>query len=105
MTARLPDLSLCAGEPIRVPGAIQPHGWMAVLAGDGRLAAYSANWRNVDRAAQAAAMVAPRLGPNDAGEGPAALGRIEVQGQLLDASGHRVGEGVEATRKSERKGM
>ena len=28
----LPDLAQCANEPIRIPGAIQPHGRMAVLA-------------------------------------------------------------------------
>ena len=39
------DLAHCATEPIRVPGAIQPHGRLAVLdAADGRLLAYSANW-------------------------------------------------------------
>ena len=41
----LPDLSQCATEPIRVPGAIQPHGRVAVLhARDASLLAYSANW-------------------------------------------------------------
>src|SRR3954464_7725420 len=45
MNAPLPDLAQCAREPIRVPGAIQPHGWMVALdAGTRRLVAHSANW-------------------------------------------------------------
>lgn len=92
MNAPLPDLLLCAQEPIRVPGAIQPHGWMAVLSSQGRLAAWSANWRNADRAAEAAALVRDRLGDLQAGEGPAALGCIELGGTALDVAGHRSGE-------------
>jgi two-component system, chemotaxis family, sensor kinase Cph1 len=39
-----PDLAQCAIEPICSPGAIQPHGRMAVLdARDGHPLAYSAN--------------------------------------------------------------
>ncbi|HEY1230307.1 MAG TPA: hypothetical protein VGF26_23610, partial [Ramlibacter sp.] len=53
MNSQLPDLALCAQEPIRIPGAIQPHGWMAIVAADGRLAGYSANWAGADRAAHA----------------------------------------------------
>ena len=31
MNADTPDLDACASEPIRVPGAIQPHGRLLVL--------------------------------------------------------------------------
>jgi len=92
MNAPLPDLALCAQEPIRVPGAIQPHGWMAVLAGDGRLAAWSANWRNADRAAEAVSLVRERLAQLQAGDAPAAIGRIDLGGAPLDVIGHRSGE-------------
>ncbi len=35
----------CATEPIRIPGSIQPSGWMAILAvEDGHLIAHSENW-------------------------------------------------------------
>lgn len=35
----------CASEPIRVPGAIQPHGWLlSVDAADAAVAAWSDNW-------------------------------------------------------------
>lgn len=92
MNALLPDLALCAQEPIRVPGAIQPHGWMAVLGHDGRLAAWSANWRNADRAAEAVSLVRDRLAELQGGDGPAAIGRIELGGLPLDVVGHRSGE-------------
>jgi light-regulated signal transduction histidine kinase (bacteriophytochrome) len=92
MNARLPDLSLCASEPIRVPGAIQPHGRMAVLGADGALVAWSANWPDADTAWRAAGLVAGRLALVDEGEGPAALGRIEFGGAPFDVLGHRSGE-------------
>ncbi|TFY98347.1 ATP-binding protein [Ramlibacter humi] len=93
MNAQLPDLSLCAQEPIRLPGAIQPHGWMAVLDSQGKLAAWSANWRNADRAAEAAALVLRgQLEDLFGGDGPAALGRIDVDRTPLDVVGHRSGE-------------
>jgi light-regulated signal transduction histidine kinase (bacteriophytochrome) len=95
MNAPLPDLSLCAQEPIRVPGAIQPHGWMTVLDAQGKLLAWSANWRNVDRAAQAASLVVQgRLDELLAGDGPAALGVVELDGRPLDVVGHRSGERI-----------
>ncbi|TFZ07024.1 GAF domain-containing protein [Ramlibacter henchirensis] len=92
MNALLPDLAVCAQEPIRVPGAIQPHGWMTVLSAQGKLLAWSANWRNADRAGEAAALVRDNLGALQGGEGPAALGRIELHGTGLDVGGHRNGE-------------
>jgi light-regulated signal transduction histidine kinase (bacteriophytochrome) len=92
MSARLPDLALCAQEPIRVPGAIQPHGWMVVLGPGGAVEAHSANWSGPDQAAQAATMVRDRIPALEGGEGPASLGRIEVQGQALDVLAHRSGE-------------
>ena len=50
----LPDLAQCADEPIRSPGAVQPHGRMAVLAADdGRLLAYSGNWASEQEAREA----------------------------------------------------
>jgi light-regulated signal transduction histidine kinase (bacteriophytochrome) len=86
----LPDLSFCATEPIRVPGAIQPHGWMAVLGADGRLAAHSANW-DAAAARAAVALVADRLDllAEGADEEPAALGSIVRDGHALDVVGHR----------------
>jgi two-component system, chemotaxis family, sensor kinase Cph1 len=94
MNALLPDLALCAQEAIRLPGAIQPHGWMVVLSADGRLEAWSANWRDSDRAAEAAAMVRDRLPELQSGDGPAALGRIELHGTPLDVIGHLSGQRV-----------
>ena len=93
MSSLLPDLSLCAQEPIRIPGAIQPHGWMAIVAADGRLAGHSANWDDADRAAHAVRMVADRASAIEASdEGPAALGSIDLDDQTLDVLGHRTGD-------------
>ncbi|HZY16889.1 MAG TPA: ATP-binding protein [Ramlibacter sp.] len=91
MNAPLPDLVLCAEEPIRVPGAIQPHGWMVVLDGEGSLVGYSANWRDAQQAQQALALVREALGGLDDGEAPAPLGVVEVDGRALDVLAHRRG--------------
>ncbi|WP_427914455.1 ATP-binding protein [Ramlibacter sp. MMS24-I3-19] len=93
MNSPLPDLSLCAQEPIRIPGAIQPNGWMVIVDADGRIAGYSANWADADRAAHAVRLVEGRAGAIEAnGEGPASLGSIELGGQTLDVLGHRTGD-------------
>ena len=92
MSTPLPDLALCADEPIRVPGAIQPHGRLVVLSDDGaRVVAYSANWDS-----PAAAQAAVRASRLDAaslreGEAPMALGRVELAGRVMHASAHRQG--------------
>jgi two-component system, chemotaxis family, sensor kinase Cph1 len=92
MNAALPDLAVCAQEPIRVPGAIQPHGWMAVASPDGRLVAHSANWHGADQARQAVRQVHARLAALLPGEGPASLGTVDAGGQPLHALGHRSAE-------------
>ncbi|MBC5783590.1 GAF domain-containing protein [Ramlibacter sp. USB13] len=91
----LPDLSQCADEPIRTPGAIQPHGRLVVLTADtGRLVAYSANWPS-DAAAREALSMLPvdslRLQP---GSGPAWLGSLPLEGRTWDAAAHRQGDHV-----------
>ena len=92
MNAPLPDLLLCAQEPIRVPGAIQPHGWMAVLSDRGQLVGYSANWRDEAAASQAVSLVAGRVPAIEGmGEGPASLGTVDMGGQVLHVLGHRRG--------------
>ncbi|MCG2593640.1 ATP-binding protein [Ramlibacter sp. XY19] len=88
----LPDLAQCASEPIRVPGAIQPHGRMVVLsAGDGALLAFSANWAGADEAREAAAAL-----PIDAnvlvdGAGPSWVGSLQWQSRAWDVTAHRQG--------------
>ncbi|MGE4241440.1 ATP-binding protein [Ramlibacter sp.] len=87
------DLAQCADEPIRVPGAIQPHGWLVVLSADGtRLLAYSTNWKSVEaaRAAVKAAAIDPASLRD--GEAPAGLGRLQLEGRRVHASAHRLGE-------------
>jgi chemotaxis family two-component system sensor kinase Cph1 len=93
MNQPLADLRACAEEPIRVPGAIQPHGRMVVLPiGDRRLAAYSANWPDRE-SAWAAAAAATANGFDSAvlrpGEAPTSLGVIALRGENLHVSAHR----------------
>ncbi len=87
----LPDLSSCDAEPIRVPGAIQPHGWMVVLDAGGALVGCSANWPSPVHARLVAAEVAPAC--TDLGDdGPVALARVRVDGlPPLDVLAHRSG--------------
>ncbi|RYY96342.1 MAG: histidine kinase, partial [Comamonadaceae bacterium] len=91
----LPDLAQCASEPIRVPGAIQPHGRMTVLsATDGRLLAYSANWKDENAVRDALAMLplaALKLQP---GNGPTWLGSLPLDGRTHDAAVHQQGDCV-----------
>jgi two-component system, chemotaxis family, sensor kinase Cph1 len=89
MQPRPPDLQKCADEPIRIPGAVQPHGRMVVLDAAGGLAAYSANWESDEAArsaARAAAIDGILLKPNEA---PSSLGVIPVHGEALHVSAHR----------------
>ncbi len=90
-----PDLAQCADEPIRVPGAIQPHGWMVVLsAHGGRLLAHSDNWPGAAAAGLAIAHVRPWIARLVPGEAPEPLGQVRVDGRMLDVSAHRAGEQV-----------
>lgn len=85
-TPALPDLDDCASEPIRVPGAIQPHGRMVVLDGSGRVCVYSANWPGLAPAADAVASLAlSGLVERDA---PKALGNLTLDGASFTASAH-----------------
>ena len=91
----LPDLAQCAVEPIRVPGAIQPHGRMAVLsAHDGKLLAYSANWPSEDAARRAADMLPLDLDRLPTQTSPAWLGNLPLEGRTHDVAAHRVGDHV-----------
>jgi chemotaxis family two-component system sensor kinase Cph1 len=88
-----PDLQSCASEPIRVPGAIQPHGRMLVLgAGDRRLVAHSDNWATRDAAARALAALDGVLPAPVAGEAPVSIGAVVLDGQAFDGAAHRSGD-------------
>lgn len=91
----LPDLAQCADEPIRTPGAIQPHGRMLVLAADtGRLQAFSANWDSEAEARQALATLAIDSGRLQDGHGPTWMGTLPIGGRTYDAAAHRQGASV-----------
>jgi two-component system, chemotaxis family, sensor kinase Cph1 len=91
-------LDSCAGEPIRVPGAIQPHGWLLTVAvSDGAVVAWSDNWIELLGASPSEMLgrLAAERQPDWArlvdGEGPLSLGPCELGGQALHLSGHRLG--------------
>jgi chemotaxis family two-component system sensor kinase Cph1 len=97
VTIPSPDLAECATEPIRVPGSIQPHGWLAVHdVASGRLVAYSENCTQLTGpapgAAQAVAMqaVADELRtrtPADPAEGaPVSIGTTTIGARIFDAT-------------------
>jgi len=87
----LPDLSQCAQEPIRTPGAIQPHGRMVVLGEDGRVLAYSANWTGEDEARRALALVPVDSAPLQPAHGPTWIGCLPLDGRTCDVTAHRQG--------------
>jgi|APAra7269096613_1048513.scaffolds.fasta_scaffold00242_4 light-regulated signal transduction histidine kinase (bacteriophytochrome) len=84
-----PDLADCASEPIRVPGAIQPHGRLVVLDADLRVVAYSANWPGA--AAAAAAVAGLPFGVLVAGDAAMVLGSVPLDGAAHSISAHRLG--------------
>lgn len=89
----LPDLAQCASEPIRVPGAIQPHGRIAVLsADDGRLLAYSANWDGEPQVRSALAALPLDTSVLRPGHGPTWLGTVQLGGNDQDVAAHRQGD-------------
>ncbi len=95
------DLAQCASEPIRVPGAIQPHGCLAAFRADtGALVAYSENWAELLGLSSpdvpsglSAILPAALANTNDLtdGEGPASRGMIALSGQLMHVTAHRAG--------------
>ena len=93
------DLDLCAREPIRTPGAIQPHG--ALLSLD------AATLRVRQRSANAAAFLGPLLDGDGVagalapvladwrdGAQPALVHRLEEAGACFDVAGHRLGDRI-----------
>lgn len=91
----LPDLAQCASEPIRVPGAIQPHGRIAVIgAEDGRLRAFSANWGSEAEVQEALATLPIDTARLLSGHGPAWVGTLPLLGRTHDVAAHRQGDSV-----------
>lgn len=92
------DAADCASEPIRVPGAIQPHGWLlSVSVGDGVPVAWSDNWAELlgDAPGDRLAAFAASLGAESAalvdGEGSLSLGVHRLAARTLHVSAHRLG--------------
>ncbi|HEY0821189.1 MAG TPA: ATP-binding protein [Rhizobacter sp.] len=91
------DLAHCAAEPIRVPGAIQPHGWMASLDAETRgLVAYSANWAQLlgatpdlpQRVQDVFAQLDFEVADLSRNDGSSSVGHLRVAGRNLHATAH-----------------
>ncbi len=91
------DLAQCAREPIRVPGAIQPHGWVAALDATTReLVAYSINWAQLlgaspdlpRRIEDIFAHLDFQVADLSLNDGATSLGNLRVGGRALHASAH-----------------
>ncbi|MEJ7929009.1 ATP-binding protein [Ramlibacter sp. AN1015] len=89
-----PDLKQCADEPIRVPGAIQPHGRMLVLSASAALLAWSDNWPQQRSALAALAQLPRSLEALEPSAPPAPVGTLDIDGKAMDASAHRSGEHI-----------
>ena len=96
------DLASCASEPIRVPGAIQPHGWLSASETEtGRIVAYSENWGDLAGIQPRLALgrhlqvtvdeLRPRFATAISGAGPVSIGTTTIGGRVLDATVHRAG--------------
>jgi chemotaxis family two-component system sensor kinase Cph1 len=85
------DLTACDLEPIRWPGAVQPHGHMLVLdAHTLALVASSARWPTALRDAVLAALDHSALATLNPGSAPAGLGQLQLSGgEQLAVAAHR----------------
>ena len=89
------DLTACDLEPIRVPGAIQPHGRMLVLAADpadGSMPlAHSANWPADELSGALAELPRAMLADLVDGRAPTLLGAVRLGDRSWALSAHRSG--------------
>jgi light-regulated signal transduction histidine kinase (bacteriophytochrome) len=84
------ELAACDREPIRVPGAIQPHGRLLVLDPDTLgVAAFSANWAPAEIEEAAAFLRSRHLAALPVGGAAQSLGAARVGEGVFDASAHR----------------
>lgn len=80
-------LDLCANEPIRVPGAVQPHGALVCVSpSDGRILNYSMNASAVLEAELSLGAAMPLVVPNS--------GILRFGGRKLQVTTHHMAQGV-----------
>lgn len=95
MSLKSPDLTQCADEPIRTPGAIQPHGWLIIVsAATRRLLAYSQNCPGMDAIEAVLATLQDDLARLVPGEVSAVLGAVDIGTRAYGALAHRTGDTV-----------
>ncbi|QHI99917.1 GAF domain-containing protein [Xylophilus rhododendri] len=90
------DIAACDREPIRVPGAIQPHGRLLALHGRTlALQAWSGNWIDAaDARAAAQALEPQRLHSLPAGQSAVSAGELRIAGAAWKAWAHRSDDAV-----------
>uniref|UniRef100_UPI00117D0F46 GAF domain-containing protein n=1 Tax=Variovorax sp. KK3 TaxID=1855728 RepID=UPI00117D0F46 len=87
------DLAACDREPIRVPGAIQPHGRLLVLDSQSlEIVAFSANWQSGEMEQAAAFLRERELDALAVGASAQSLGAAHVGQAVFDASAHRTAD-------------
>ena len=90
----------CQDELIRIPGAIQPHGWLVALRlGSDEIVAFSENCTTLTGTTSRTEMLAalgaivasvrPGIGRLPSGDAPVAVCTVELAGQSLDISVHQ----------------
>ncbi len=90
-----PDFADCASEPIRVPGAIQPHGWLLLVdAGSGLPLACSDNAPPPSEWQDLLPRHAASLRELRVGEGPCFIGTAAIAGGDWDFSAHAIAAGI-----------
>ncbi len=90
------DITACDRELIRIPGAIQPHGYLVALDVETLAVRFwSANWHEVSIAQQAlAGLDETKLQTLPAGHAAVAVGEFELDGRPLSAWAHRIDDTV-----------
>ena len=92
----------CVDEPIRVPGSIQPHGWLVAFdSASSQVVAYSDNCAELMGLPSGPGLTAalqlvvdkllPAITLNGAETSPVSVGSIVLDGRTRDASTHRAG--------------
>ncbi len=89
-----PDITDCASEPIRIPGAVQPHGWLLLVDRQHQPLACSDNAPPSASWISVLARQAARLNDLRDGEGPAFIGTERCAECDWDVSAHATNAGI-----------
>jgi light-regulated signal transduction histidine kinase (bacteriophytochrome) len=97
VSSPVPDLIACDGEPIHIPGSIQPHGLLLVADATGRIVQVAGDVEGLLGTSQRGTLsdlIGAGLAAR-AGAGPTFLGKLTAaSGERLDVTAHRTGEHI-----------